>query len=200
MGEYLGLLLFVVLAGGIGIAISLLKRSRDLTTTSEGFGTPEIQMRMEVVKSLDDVPRELRDKIKESTWTLKEDSGVERTFHSLDEMPPEMRARIEQALKDRGAGQGPEAETNVTIQWLESVSLSEGKSEIGRTKVVDEIPTELRQQLEQLASPHYSGKFTFKFRGPDGRERTYHSLDELPPDARAVYDQLLARNRRPRQR
>jgi hypothetical protein len=124
-------------------------------------------MRLETVKSADDVPPEERETetISLSNATVYELPGADgrtRTYHSLDEMPPKLRAQIERSL---AASSEPEP--------------------------AGEIAPEIRQRFEAFASPRPGQSVTLHFRDDHGHEHTYHSLEELPPDVRALYDQLV---------
>jgi hypothetical protein len=78
---------------------------------------------------------------------LRDASGNEQVYHSLEEMPPQWRALIESELTRSGLEDRPEP------------------------GVV--IPRIIRE---------------FRFRDALGKERVYHSLDEMPPEQRAVFE------------
>ena len=124
--------------------------------------------------------------------------GRERTYHSLDEMPPKLRAQVEKAFAHKGQAQaGGHRHDSQSPPHKDAAALADA---IDRASLaaLDEIPPETRHQFEEFAAPPKPGqKFTFKFRGPDGQEHTYHSLDELPPDVRAIYDRLVHRGSGP---
>ena len=64
---------------------------------------------------------------------------------------------------------------------------------------MDEAPPELRADIEKLESEALKGNVTpgmigrksvslFKVKDASGNERIYHSLDEMPPDIRALVE------------
>lgn len=61
---------------------------------------------------------------------------------------------------------------------------------------LENLPPEMRAKLEEaLASGsgprvHTSESVTFTFEDASGRKRTYHSVDDMPPDVRAIYERL----------
>jgi hypothetical protein len=138
-------------------------------------------MRTEDIELLDGVPSDLRDGevlVEEhDLFQIEGPDGVKRTFHSLDEMPADIRAGFEQDLKAAGK------------DWR---SFEHSGASDDNSKSSGQIPPAIRQQLAQMASQHKSGQsVTIEVEGPDGRKHTCHSLEELPPDARALYEKLV---------
>jgi hypothetical protein len=97
------------------------------------------------------------------TVTVKTmDKGGERhEYHSLDEVPPELRAEFEKL------------ETEVMKEKGNSASF-----------------TETSPAGNAITSGMISKKSVtvFKIKDASGNERIYHSLDELPPDIRALVE------------
>lgn len=97
--------------------------------------------------------------------TMGED-GEPHEYHSLDEVPPGMRAEIEklesEVLKEKGV----------------SLSLPETSS-----------------TREAITSGMISKKSVsvFKIKDASGNERIYHSLDEMPPDVRSLVERAQKR-------
>jgi hypothetical protein len=87
--------------------------------------------------------------------------GVQHEYHSLDEVPPELREEIKrlksEAMKGRGA----------------STSITE-TSPAGNT-------VRARMSTRKNIS-------VYKIKDAAGNERVYHSLDEVPPEIRAVFE------------
>ena len=92
--------------------------------------------------------------------TVGED-GQPHEYHSLDELPPGMRAEIEklesEVLKEKG----------------DSASVTETAHEENTTA---------------LGIIKKKSVCVFKIKDALGNERTYHSLDEMPPDDRALVE------------
>ncbi len=80
-------------------------------------------------------------------------AGQQHEYHSLAEVPPELRAEIEKAESELKEGF--------------SLSSSDGLT----TKIIK----------RKTAS-------VYRFRDASGKERVYHSLDEMPPDIRTVFE------------
>jgi len=63
------------------------------------------------------------------------------------------------------------------------------------TTLLEEVPPEVRRQIEALAGRSEAEEqevpcgTTFVFRDASGQERTYRSLDEMPPTVRALFEQ-----------
>jgi hypothetical protein len=101
-------------------------------------------------------PRRSIVNIKKSvTIKTTDKDGQRHEYHSMDEVPPEMRAEIEK-LESEG------------LKECLSSSSSDGLT----TKIVSKKTISL-----------------FRVKDASGNERTYHSLDELPPEIRAAMEQ-----------
>jgi hypothetical protein len=164
--------------------------------------TRALEMRVNVFKSLDELPPELRDKLEVDHTVRKSHffqftgaNGRKQTFHSLAEMPPDLRARFEEAIKDRQAAVVSKDRPHNLEDMVHSLELwDEPDAAVGAEgdNSVEEIPPSALRRFEEAIEDAPPGEsFMFRFRGPDGREQTFHSLEELPPEARAIYDQLM---------
>ena len=85
--------------------------------------------------------------------------GQHHEYHSLDEVPPELRQEIEK---------------------LES----EGLKESFRSSSSDGLTTKITTKIVSTKSASL-----FKVKDAEGNERTYHSPEELPPEIRAPFEQ-----------
>jgi len=88
--------------------------------------------------------------------------GVKHEYHSLDEVPPEMRAEIEK---------------------LQAEAMSEKG---GSTSITETSPLGSTITSRTFIKKNVS---LFKIKDASGNERIYHSLDELPPEIRAAIEQ-----------
>ncbi|HEY3760466.1 MAG TPA: zinc ribbon domain-containing protein [Verrucomicrobiae bacterium] len=90
-------------------------------------------------------------------------SGEQHTYHSLAEVPPELREDIEkleaQALNELAGGQ-PSTDSLTT----------------------PDRPGIITRQSTML----------IKIKDHTGKEQTYHSVDEMPPDVRAKFEKMRA--------
>ena len=134
----------------------------------------EWQLRLETIKSTD-LPDDEREtetfSVGSATvYQLTGADGHNRTYHSLAEMPPRLRAWAERALKEARAAGADSEENSARF----------------------ETSKEMRQRLEEFAShPKPARRFALHFRGPDGHEHTYHSLEELPPHVCEIYQRFM---------
>jgi hypothetical protein len=106
-----------------------------------------------------DEPRPPIINIKKTVSITTDEDGQRHEYHSLDEVPPELRKEIEK---------------------LESEALKEGfrsSSSDGRT-------TKITTRITSTKTAS-----VFKVKDAEGNERIYHSLEELPPDIRAAFEQ-----------
>lgn len=87
--------------------------------------------------------------------------GVKHEYHSLDEVPPEMRAEFEKL------------ESAVLGEMGASASVTETSSEGDVTK------------SRYISTKNIS---VYKVRDAGGNERIYHSFEELPPEIRAAFE------------
>jgi hypothetical protein len=106
-----------------------------------------------------DAPRQPIVNIKKTVSITTTDEGGQHEYHSLDEAPPELRKEIEK---------------------LEAEGLKEGfrfsSSDGPTTRITTKITGERTVSL-------------FKVKDAEGNERIYHSLEELPPEIRAAFEQ-----------
>jgi hypothetical protein len=54
-----------------------------------------------------------------------------------------------------------------------------------------DLPPELREQIAQSSAQPAQKTFSVNFQGADGRPQTFHSVEEMPPDVRAIYEWVL---------
>ena len=54
----------------------------------------------------------------------------------------------------------------------------------------EDLPPEIRERMRQMQIDSSVGRTQrrYTYRGPDGRPQTYASLDEMPPDVRAMFE------------
>ena len=101
----------------------------------------------------------------------------------------------------------------ITIKKTVSVCTTDTNGEHHEYGSIDNVPPELRKEVEKLQSEELkatlssssldglttitSRKTTTLFRVKDasGNERTYHSLDELPPEIRVAFEQAQAKKK-----
>jgi transcription elongation GreA/GreB family factor len=83
--------------------------------------------------------------------------GNRHEYHSLDEVPPAMRSQFEKL----------QAEVREEQERLSAETLAEAAAQPGT-----------------IGKPHVSISRTYKIKDASGKEQTYHSLDELPPEIR----------------
>jgi hypothetical protein len=91
-------------------------------------------------------------------------------YNSVDEMPEDVRRSYEQAM--RGSGSTPPAGID-PLQSLNNV-------------FTDADQNGILDIMENLQAPGVSGGMKFVVDG-----KTYNSVDDLPPDARARYEQAM---------
>jgi len=90
--------------------------------------------------------------------------GEKHAYHSLDEVPPELRAQFEK---------------------LQSEAAKELGAELPSAIVSKDAPTPgivVRKEIR-----------VFKFKDASGQEQVYHSLEEMPPEKRALFEKLRGR-------
>jgi hypothetical protein len=96
-----------------------------------------------------------------------------KTYHSVEEMPPEIRQKYEQAMRSLG-----DANKNQIPDAFETMNLFADKDKDGA-----------RDVLENLAASHHvvnSMKIVI-----DGKE--FDGLENLPPEARARYEEAMGK-------
>jgi hypothetical protein len=151
------------LASGKGVTESVLSY-RVVDHTGKVFNSWDeapAEMREKLVKLLDEAPPEIRDQLKTA---LTSGNGI-KVFTSLDELSPEAREKLKGL---QASGEGVKIFTSLMV----STSL-------------DEMTAEAREKPNELQA---SGKGLFTYQGPDGQEHTYHSLDEMPEQARQMFE------------
>ena len=87
---------------------------------------------------------------------------------------------------------GANTKTLVTSRTLENVTFVDtatGKRQVFNS--FDEVPSEIRAKIQEAQAQGgiVSQKSSVVFRGVDGQE--YYSLEEMPPDIRAMYEQII---------
>ena len=89
------------------------------------------------------------------------EDGQPHEYHSLDEVPPDLRAEIEKL------------ESDVMKERGESVSFTETSpaGDVTKSKIISQKSLSV-----------------FKVKDASGNEQTYQSLDEMPPDIRALFE------------
>jgi hypothetical protein len=97
---------------------------------------------------------------------VKTPDGQERTYRSLDEMPAELRAKIEQARRE-----GP-TQTRTYMRVTRDGETREYMSE-------RELPPQLRERLENIRAGEQG--ITIEV---DGETHHYDSPDDVPPHLR----------------
>jgi hypothetical protein len=78
-----------------------------------------------------------------------------------------------------------------THQKFTVLNKATGKREVFRS--LEEMPPELQAKFQaaQATGKNARRHVSFTFRGPDGREHTYHSVDEMPAHLRVMYEQFV---------
>jgi hypothetical protein len=93
---------------------------------------------------------------------------VKHVYHSLAEVPPELRAEFEKLEAD-------------AIK-----SLDANPQSIVVSSDVQQ-PQPLQQEKKTVIRKNFQ---EFKFKDASGKEQVYHSLDEMPPQTRAIFEKL----------
>lgn len=166
-----------------------------VTSKKERFQTSDRQNVKHVYRSIDEVPPQLREAFEKlqsgsakgldvsqllsellkgaqkpgtvvsrkdfQEFRIQDETGKEQVYHSLDEMPPELREAFEKAK--------PEATTE--IQLTDDISMDTKKPGFIARKNFQE----------------------FRFKDASGKEQVYHSLEEMPPETRALFEKLRGR-------
>lgn len=115
-----------------------------------------------------DVPRRPRIILKKTVDIRTTDKdGIKHEYHSLDEMPPELREEFKKLESEMLNQTGP------------STSVTETSRE-GNT-------TTSRMFIQKNAS-------VYRIKDASGNERVYHSLDELPPEIRAALEKARGKS------
>jgi len=110
-----------------------------------------------------------------------------QVINSLDELPAEVRAKLEEA---RAQGK---LFAEKTTERFTVVDPATGKEQVFHS--LDELPPEVRAKFgEALAQAKIpSEQPLFRIQGLDGKElATYRSLEEMPPNMRAIMEQMIS--------
>jgi hypothetical protein len=110
-------------------------------------------------------------KRKVSLQTISKPGGEQHTYRSLDEVPPEFRAQFEK---------------------LQSEVTKELDTGLQSADVLRDAPQPgiiVRKEIR-----------VFKFKDASGKEQVYHSLDEMPPEKRALFERVQERLNLPGQK
>lgn len=99
-----------------------------------------------------------------------------KTYHSVDEMPPDVRQKYEQAMRIL-----TEADGNQLSDVLGNDNILADQNKNGVPDILENITTS-----NVTVKTAESMKFIV-----DGKE--FHNLDDLPPDARARYEQAMGK-------
>ena len=117
--------------------------------------------------------------------TRGEPKLTRRTFNSLDDLPPELRARAEQMLEQSRAEGRPIEQSIETSRTFCSL---------------DDVPEHLRPEVERLIGQakeearcggigiQRSESHTITYRDSEGNVHTFDSPDAMPPEIRALYE------------
>lgn len=108
---------------------------------------------------------------KVSLQTISKQSGEQHTYRSLDEVPPEFRAQFEKLQSEVTKG------------------LDTGLQSADVLKAAPKPGIIVRKEIR-----------VFKFKDGLGKEQVYHSLDELPPEKRALFEKVQGRLNLPGQK
>ncbi len=123
----------------------------------------------------------------ENLTFIDKEIDKKRVFYSLDEIPPELRAKFEEA---KSSGQGrllrlDEIPSELRAKFEQVKGLGEWQ-----LLLLDEMPPELRAKFEKAKS---SGQAVteefFSYQGPDGKRQVFHSFEEVPPELRAKLEE-----------
>jgi hypothetical protein len=89
---------------------------------------------------------------------------------------------------------GPRVSRNVDVH-VQAINSGGDDIEQEETSVVEEKVEFLSASPRNKPSSNKKPieRLTFRYRGPDGHEHTYHSLGEMPPPIRAIYERLASR-------
>jgi hypothetical protein len=104
-------------------------------------------------------------------FRIQDESGKEQVHHSLEEMPPEIREAFEKAGSE--ATKDLEVTKELDAEWQSSSAISKDMQKSGFI---------VRKNFQE-----------FRFKDALGKEQVYHSLDEMPPETRALFEKLRGR-------
>ena len=91
-------------------------------------------------------------------------------YHSLDEVPPEFREKFEK---------------------LQSEATQKLEAGLQAGEVLKDAPAGAFIVHKELRE--------FRIKGASGKEQVYHSLDEMPPETRAIFEKATSRLKLPGQ-
>jgi hypothetical protein len=120
---------------------------------------------------------------------INQEPGKEQKFYSIDELPAELRVKVEEA---RATGQ-------VQMLHMEHIppelraKMEEAKAS-GKSQLVtiDQFSPELSAKVKDaITSGQAVATQSFSYQGPDGKRQVYHSLEELPPELRAKIEDAI---------
>jgi hypothetical protein len=101
---------------------------------------------------------------KNANFETIDPQNARHVYHSLDEMPPDVRGKFEKL-----------------------------ESEMKKDMEAVQLPSDISKDLPQPG--HIVRKTTqvFKIKDAKGKEQVYHSLDEMPPETRALFEKIRGR-------
>ena len=120
---------------------------------------------------------------------INQEPGKEQKFYSFDELPPELRVKVEEA---RATGQVQMLHLDEIPPELRA-KMEEAKA-LGKSQLVtiDQFSPELSAKVKDaITSGQAVATQSFSFQGPDGKGQVYHSLEELPPELRAKIEDAI---------
>jgi len=82
------------------------------------------------------------------------------------------------------------------IKATDRIKIRDGRTgELREYGSLEEVPLEYREQIRQAREAAMSGKSVAPiiFTDASGKEHTYHSPDEMPPELRALYEKALGK-------
>jgi hypothetical protein len=82
------------------------------------------------------------------------------------------------------------------IKTTDRIKIRDGwTGELREYGSLEEVPMEYREQIHQAREAAMSGKSVTPIivRNAFGKEHTYHSPDEMPPELRALYEKVLGK-------
>jgi len=85
--------------------------------------------------------------------------GEKHIYHSLDEVPPELRANFEKV-----------------------------QAEVAKELEANEPPSDAPKDVPSPGTIIRRRIFLYKFKDASGNEQTYHSLEEMPPEVRVMFE------------
>jgi hypothetical protein len=133
--------------------------------------------------------------------------GERKVYHSLDEVPPEYREDLKKLQAE--AAKSPQGVSTSRIVVHKKVAEIKFQDASGKEEVyhsLEEMPPEWRALVESeltksgLEDRPAPGvvvqkviREEFKFKDAWGKEHVYHSLEEMPPEQRALFEKVQGR-------